>query len=48
MVLAALASEPDGDRVEAIGTYFAGPLVSGKYVFQLRKAAGEWAIESVK
>ena len=48
MVLAALASDTDGDHVEAIGTYFAGPMVSGKYVFRLRKRGSDWAIESVK
>ena len=48
MLLAAIISEPEGDRVEAIGTYYAGPAVSGKYVFTLKKADGEWMIESVK
>ena len=48
LVLAAIASEPEGDQAQAIGTYFAGPIVSGKYVFQLRKTNGAWEIESVR
>ena len=48
MLLAAIVSEPEGDRAEAIGTYFAGPMVSGKYVFTLMKVGAAWRIESVK
>jgi hypothetical protein len=48
IVLAAIASEPEGDHAQALGTYFAGPMVSGKYVFQLTKMNGTWAIESVR
>jgi hypothetical protein len=48
MVLAAIASEPEGDHAQAIGTYFAGAVVSGTYVFQLRKVAGTWEIETVR
>jgi hypothetical protein len=48
MLLAAISSDPEGDRAEAIGTYYAGPMVSGRYVFTLKKVDGEWTIESVK
>lgn len=48
MLLAAVASEPEGDRVEAIGTYYAGPMVKGKYEFRLSRVGREWKIESVK
>jgi hypothetical protein len=48
MLLAAIVSEPSGDTAEAIGSYYAGPAVSGKYVFRLKKVAGAWTIESVK
>ena len=48
MMLAAIVSEPEGDGAEAVGTYYAGPAVSGKYVFRLKRADGKWQIESVQ
>jgi len=48
MLLAAIVSDPSGDTTEAIGTWYAGPAVTGKYVFRLKRVAGTWTIESVK
>ena len=48
MVLGAIVVEREGDRAEAIGTYYAGPMVTGMYVFALKKTDGQWMIESVK
>jgi len=47
VILSATASEPTGDRVEAIGNYYGGALYSGMYVFELKRVEGEWRIESV-
>jgi hypothetical protein len=48
MVLDAIVSEPVGSSAEAVGTYYAGPAVSGKYVFSLKRVDDQWRIESVK
>ena len=48
MVLEAIVSEPVGDSAEAVGAYFAGPAVSGKYVFELKRLDDQWRIESAQ
>jgi hypothetical protein len=48
VILAATASEPDGARATAIGSYYAGAMIRGKFWFWLRKSEGQWAIETVK
>lgn len=48
VLLAAVVSEPSKDGAEAIGTYYAGPMVSGKYVFKLKKVDDRWRIEDVR
>lgn len=48
LVLSAEAAGPFSDKAEAIGSWYAGPTVTGHYVFEVRKVGGEWRIESVK
>ena len=48
IILAAVVSELQGDCADAIGTYYAGPAVSGKYVFRLKRTDGNWRVESVQ
>ena len=48
MILSVDATEPKDDRAEALGSWYAGGLVSGHYTFSLKKANGRWIIENVR
>jgi len=48
MILSAKAVDPTNGVAEAIGTWYAGPAVSGLYAFVLVKVDGEWVIQSAK
>jgi hypothetical protein len=48
MILSVEALDPAGDKVDAIGRWYAGGAVSGFYTFALRKSGGNWVVESVR
>jgi hypothetical protein len=48
VILAATAAEPAGDRAHAVGSYYAGALIRGRFAFSVRNTDGQWTIESVK
>ena len=48
MIFSVEISDPQGDTVQAIGRWYAGPAVSGFDTFALQKTAGEWTIVSAK
>ena len=48
MIFSVDALDPVDDTVQAIGRWYAGGAVSGFYTFALRKAGGDWVIESTQ
>ena len=48
MILSVDALDPEGGTIQAIGKWYAGGAVSGFYTFTLKKAGGDWVIESSK
>jgi hypothetical protein len=49
MILGADVGDPDADgAVDVTGRWYAGGAAQGFYMFKLKKAGGEWTIDSVK
>ena len=48
VILSVDALEPSDGATEAIGRWYAGEMVSGLETFVLKKAGGQWKIQSVR
>ena len=48
IILSADVPESFGGEAEALGQWYAGPAVTGHYVFKLKKVGEEWKIESAQ
>jgi hypothetical protein len=48
VLLVATASDPEGDQAGAVGTYYAGAMIRGKFFYTLKSQGGTWVIETVK